>query len=200
MTSTEPTAMQLLMFTHKQCGRLLNNAMHFRFTGLDYAMVLHAIFPEKCVSHGRLCWAHDATDFQLDGNIEEFVRAATSLGLDMPQVTVETLRPTASNIATHLRVQKWLFMIARKFPISPDYDAAAVRRSLAEKYVHVLPVACCPTSEVAYAELVAVRGKRLRLQAIMDDVGASLLSQLRDGSLDCEALLALLKVPAAAAP
>ncbi|CCW63088.1 unnamed protein product [Phytomonas sp. EM1] len=105
----------------------------YDYTGCDYAMVLHALLPNKCVDLSRLCWSPQPLATQLMQNLEELCEAVKRLDtLDMPLSSIEPQRllPTAACILHHLKLQQWLYTLSKRFLPDPAFDAASVRAVL----------------------------------------------------------------------
>ena len=110
----------------------LSGRVHtFRFTGLDYCLVLHAMLPCNCVDLARLCWSDNPAASQLDDNLLLFLSAVEQLNVgNLPDgcaLQLENLRSCAANVVHHTLLQRWLYRLSKKYPIDPSYDAAGLR-------------------------------------------------------------------------
>ncbi|EAN78521.1 hypothetical protein, conserved [Trypanosoma brucei brucei TREU927] len=129
----------IFQFIAEHAGRLPRNAYTgtspYEYTGCDYALVLYAIMPSKCIDLSRLCWSTAPLSSQLEGNLVAFCEGALGLQLsDAPvsSLTPHSLRTSPSCIMHHMKVQHWLYNLSLRFPPDEGFDAATIRM----KYRH----------------------------------------------------------------
>ncbi|KAG5495035.1 hypothetical protein JKF63_02088 [Porcisia hertigi] len=102
----------------------------YLYTGADYALVLSACFPNKCIDLSLLNWSANPLFSQRQGNLHVFCQSARSLALpDAPLSALhpERLQNCAACIVEHLKVQHWLYSLSLRFMPASDHDAAALR-------------------------------------------------------------------------
>lgn len=130
-----PSYEAIVAFMRQHTARLPSHVVDcgvapYEYTGCDYALVLYACFPAKCVDLTQLCWSLQPIEAQLVGNLQVFCQAARHLQLvDAPVHALEParLQPRAACTVHHLHVQHWLFSLALRFPPSQSFDATAIR-------------------------------------------------------------------------
>lgn len=120
-----PSTEELLSFGCRLCGLPYHRGIFgFEFTGLQYCLILRAIFP-KNIDFRRMCWAPTAIKSQLDGNIEYFLSSCRALEGptdELPlRLSVEALQPAPRNIPVHLSILLWLHKQANIFGTAPDH-------------------------------------------------------------------------------
>ncbi|EPY19781.1 hypothetical protein STCU_09299 [Strigomonas culicis] len=102
----------------------------YSYTGCDYALVLHACFPSRCIALGSLCWSPQPLKSQEVGNLARFCDAAKALRLlETPYsaLTPERLQPVPACVVHHVAVQHWLYVASQRFLPAKDHHAAVLR-------------------------------------------------------------------------
>lgn len=102
----------------------------YLYTGADYALVLAACFPSRCIDLTSLNWSAHPLASQRLGNLRVFCEAARRLAL--PDAPLSALQPTLLQcspacVVAHLKVQHWLYSLSLRFTPPPQHDAAALR-------------------------------------------------------------------------
>ena len=133
-SSTSPTYQQIQTVLNTLCGRTsFLPILPYEYSGVDYTLALHAIFPRDVVVLHQLCWADHPAAFQLENNLLLFVTACLKLPLDnapLSSLTVASLQPEPTNFVHHVVVQQWLWQLATvRFPVNLEQfgEASAVR-------------------------------------------------------------------------
>ncbi|KAL7700122.1 hypothetical protein NQL31_007893 [Lotmaria passim] len=102
----------------------------YLYTGADYALVLAACFPTRCVDLTLLNWSSSPLASQRQGNLRVFCAAARALALpDAPLSALhpELLQSNPACVVAHLKVQHWLYSLSLRFAPQTDHDAATLR-------------------------------------------------------------------------
>ncbi|KPA76727.1 hypothetical protein ABB37_07559 [Leptomonas pyrrhocoris] len=102
----------------------------YLYTGVDYALVLAACFPARCIDLASLNWSSTPLASQRLGNLRVFCEAARALALpDAPlsALQAELLQCSPACVVAHLKVQHWLYSLSLRFVPHGDHDAATLR-------------------------------------------------------------------------
>ncbi|KEG15273.1 hypothetical protein DQ04_00121050 [Trypanosoma grayi] len=129
-----PAYDDICRFIAEYSGRLPSNVFTgtapYEYDGCDYALILYAILPSRCIDLSRLCWSTTPLPAQLEANLAVFCEGARGLQLcDAPTSSLHPhhLRSTPMCIVHHIKVQHWLFVLSQRFPPEGGFDAATLR-------------------------------------------------------------------------
>ncbi|KAH9578404.1 hypothetical protein LSM04_006723 [Trypanosoma melophagium] len=132
-----PAYDDICRFIAEYAGRLPQNVFTgtapYEYTGCDYALILYALLPSRCIDLSRLCWSTTPLPSQLEANLVVFCEGARGLELcDAPSSSLhpQLLRPTPACILHHIKVQHWLYVLSQRFRPEGSFDPVTVRMEL----------------------------------------------------------------------
>ncbi|EAN92455.1 hypothetical protein C3747_40g28 [Trypanosoma cruzi] len=132
-----PVYDDICRFVAEYAGRLPRNAFTgtapYEYTGCDYALILYAIMPSRCIDLSSLCWSTTPLPAQLESNLAVFCEGCCGLQLcDAPLSSLHPhcLRCSPTCIVHHIKVQHWLFVLSQRFPPEGSFDAVTLRMEL----------------------------------------------------------------------
>ncbi|KPI84476.1 hypothetical protein ABL78_6464 [Leptomonas seymouri] len=102
----------------------------YLYSGADYALVLAACFPSRCIDLSLLNWSSSPLASQRQGNLRVFCESARALALpDAPLSALhpELLQSNPACVVAHLKVQHWLYSLSLRFTPHSSHDAATLR-------------------------------------------------------------------------
>ncbi|EKF32520.1 hypothetical protein MOQ_003623 [Trypanosoma cruzi marinkellei] len=132
-----PVYDDICRFVAEYAGRLPRNVFTgtapYEYTGCDYALILYAIMPSKCIDLSSLCWSTMPLPAQLESNLAVFCEGCR--GLQLCDAPLSSLHPhclqcSPTCIVHHLKVQHWLFVLSQRFPPEGNFDAVTLRMEL----------------------------------------------------------------------
>ncbi|ORC90530.1 uncharacterized protein TM35_000083280 [Trypanosoma theileri] len=132
-----PVYDDICRFIAEYAGRLprdvFTGTAPYEYTGCDYALILYAILPSRCIDLSRLCWSTTPLPSQLEANLVVFCEGARRLELcDAPSSSLhpQHLRSTPACIVHHIKVQHWLYVLSQRFRPEGSFDPVTLRMEL----------------------------------------------------------------------
>ncbi|RNF21243.1 uncharacterized protein Tco025E_03559 [Trypanosoma conorhini] len=159
-----PVYEDICCFVAEYSGRLPRNVFTgtapYEYTGCDYALILYAIMPSKCIDLSSLCWSTTPLPAQLEANLAVFCEGSRGLQLcDAPLSSLQQhcLQCSPACIVHHIKVQHWLFVLSQRFPPEESFDAVTLRMQLRHAQLGEPRLAASDACSYAHAT-VAGRG------------------------------------------
>ncbi|ESL11246.1 hypothetical protein TRSC58_01008 [Trypanosoma rangeli SC58] len=134
----------------------------YEYTGCDYALILYAIMPSKCVDLSSLCWSTTPLPAQLEANLAVFCESSRGLQLcDAPLFSLHPhcLRCSPTCTVHHIKVQHWLFVLSQRFPPEKSFDAVTLRMQLRHAQLGEPRLATSGASSFADANITGMNGE-----------------------------------------